>query len=333
MNVHENIIQLRVPIPFPLRDVNMYALVGRDGWTLIDTAIGTPDTRAAFEAARQEAGLDLGSLQSIVLTHNHPDHVGLSGELHERSGAQVFMHPLDEAQLQRTWSQDPSHFFERSQRFFQQHGFTRPPSWLAQVQPDALRSIIRVPPHDAFTFIEDGQSIDLQGERYSVIWTPGHADGQICLFRARDGVFFSADHVLPRITPNIGLYSHQARENPLGDYLSALAKVSSLPARVVLPGHGDAFAHLSERITEIVAHHEQRLQHLLTLLVDGPQHAFQLTQRLFGARLHNDDARQMALAEVLAHLDYLRYKGIVTLQQDETDIILYTIAKKPGIAI
>ena len=101
--VAAGIWKLTVPIPFPLRSVNMYALVGNDGWALVDTGMGTPDARAAFTAGLHKAGLSINTLRTIVLSHDHPDHVGLSGELQERSGATVYMHPIDANTMRETW--------------------------------------------------------------------------------------------------------------------------------------------------------------------------------------------------------------------------------------
>jgi len=168
-----------------------------------------------------------------------------------------------------------------------------------------VRKVISVPAHEAITPVADEQYLDLADERYKIFWVPGHSDGQICLFRERDGVFLAADHVLPRITPNIGLYSEYQRPNPLADYLNSLAKVAGLPASVVLPGHGEPFANLAGRTAEIAAHHEERLAHILSLLHEQPQHAYALTEQLFGARLKNDEAKRMAVAEIISHLEYL----------------------------
>ena len=79
--VAPRIWKITLPIPFPLRTVNVHALVGNDGWALVDAGIGMPDSRAALWAGLERVGLTLGKLRTIVLTHHHPDHVGLSGEL------------------------------------------------------------------------------------------------------------------------------------------------------------------------------------------------------------------------------------------------------------
>jgi glyoxylase-like metal-dependent hydrolase (beta-lactamase superfamily II) len=304
----------------------MHALIGQDGWVLIDAGMGTTDARAAFQAGLTRAGLEVKNLKAIVLTHHHPDHIGLSGELYAQSGAKVYMHPIDEASVQLIYSGTMPERFGRVSHFFTQHGLPHTSLWLNNINQQEARIILGVPPHEAFTLVEDGDILDLLGEHYRVLWTPGHSDGQICLFRERDGIFLAADHVLPRITPNIGLYSEKDRPNPLDDYLHSLEKVSHLPASIVLPGHGEPFIGLSERTQEIIDHHYHRESLLRDMLKDGPQNAYQLTQRLFNDRLKSDETKRMAMAEVLAHLEHMRFNGQVKQQHPTDDSIVYALA-------
>src|SRR6266700_2462058 len=303
--VAPGIWKITLPIPFPLRTVNVHALVGNDGWALVDAGIGMPDSRAALWAGLEHVGLTLDKLRIIVLTHHHPDHVGLSGELHEDSGAAVYMHPIDEAAIQIIWSGTMPERFQSVSQFFKQHGLPPTDFWFTQVDPEVMRTIIRVPPHDVIAQVEDGEVIDLVGERY--------------------GVFLAADHVLPRITPNIGLYSERDRVNPLGDYLNSLEKVAHLSASIVLPGHGEPFADLAGRTAEIIEHHRQREMEILALLKKGPQHAYELAEQLFGHRWNNSEARRMAVAETLSHLEHLRYSGQVDQEHTTDGLILYTV--------
>jgi glyoxylase-like metal-dependent hydrolase (beta-lactamase superfamily II) len=324
--VVSGIWKITLPIPFPLRTVNVYALVGKDGWTLIDAGIGTPDARAALLSGLELAGLQVTDLRALVLTHHHPDHVGLSGELQRQSAAPIFMHPLDEKVLHLLWGQEQTQRFDLSGTFFQQHGLEPSSNWFAQVGPEVVRQVIQVPPHEAFTLVEDGAMLELAGEHYQVWWVPGHSDGLITLYRERDGVFLASDHVLPRITPNIGLYGPDGRPDPLGDYLDSLQKIAELPARLVLPGHGEPLDDLGIRVRQIRQHHDERLARVLTLLTERPQHALDLTRQMFTPqRIEKPEPLRMALAEMLAHLEYLRLRGKVRQQQTDAGFILYEV--------
>jgi glyoxylase-like metal-dependent hydrolase (beta-lactamase superfamily II) len=322
--------KITLPIPFPLRTVNVYALVGRDGWALVDAAMGTPEARAVLTEGLERAGLQLRELRALVLSHHHPDHIGLSAELQEQSGAAVYMHPIDAAIMQAMWRDGQSdrsghqRSFALANQFFRPHGMPPlEPTVSSQLPPEVMNFVIRVPPAEAITHVEDGAEITLVGEHYRVIWTPGHSDGHIVLFRERDGLLLAADHVLPRITPNIGLYSEYNRANPLGDYIQSLEKVRHLPASLVLPGHGEPFRHLARRVRELIRHHAQRELEILSLLGRRPQHAYQLAEQVFGSRLKNDESRRMAVAEILSHLEHLRLGGYVRQERTDDGLILY----------
>jgi glyoxylase-like metal-dependent hydrolase (beta-lactamase superfamily II) len=132
----------------------------------------------------------------------------------------------------------------------------------------------------------------------------------MCLLR-EDGSFIAGDHILPAITPNIGLYP-EARPDPLADYYASLAKVRDLPARIVAPGHGLPFAGLAERADALREHHIERSGLIRGLVERQPNGATanEVASELFGARLRSVDDRRFALAETLAHLEHLRAQGL-----------------------
>src|SRR3989442_6236699 len=123
--------KITLPIPFPLRTVNVYALVGNDGWALVDAGIGVPEARAAFWEGLQRVGLTIDNLRTIVLSHDHPDHIGLSGELQEQSGAAVYMHPIDEASMHFLWGGALPDSFLNVSKFFLQHGMPPGDRWFS----------------------------------------------------------------------------------------------------------------------------------------------------------------------------------------------------------
>src|SRR5204863_10201544 len=135
---------------------------------------------------------------------------------------------------------------------------------------------------DPFTLtpIDDGAIADLGGRAARVWWTPGHTDYHAVLVDEAEGTLFAGDHVLPRITSNIGLYPF-SRDDPLGDFLDALRSVRTLPVTRVLPAHGEPFDDLPGRVDQVLAHHDGRLTATLDAIGDGERDAYTICRKLF----------------------------------------------------
>jgi glyoxylase-like metal-dependent hydrolase (beta-lactamase superfamily II) len=193
-----------------------------------------------------------------------------------------------------------------------------------------MREILRLPPGDSIIAVHDGEMAPLGGRQYEVIWTPGHSDDHICLLRD-DGLFFAGDHVLPAITPNIGLFP-EARPDPLRDYFASLARLQALPARLTLPGHGRPFTGLRERADALRGHHEERGATVLAEVAArlAGASAWEVTSALFEGRLCTVEDQRFALVESLAHLEYLRGTGQVRRERQD-DVFTYTLAAVPSI--
>ena len=163
--------------------------------------------------------------------------------------------------------------------------------------------------------IVPGELLDLAGRRLRAIWTPGHTPGHVCLHLEEEhparlpghGRLFSGDHLLPRITPHIGLYEDPNDEtvtDPLGDYLASLERVGRLAPAEVLPAHQHAFTDAPSRVRELLDHHESRLTGLLSLLA-APLTAWQLAVRMEWNRPWDQipyGSRNIAVSEAEAHL-------------------------------
>jgi len=297
--------RITLPLPFALRSVNVYALREGNEWCLIDVGLRTRAAEAALRAGCEAAGLRLRDLRTIVLTHAHPDHIGLSGILEAESGAQVLMFGPEVEQMWHVWGDAAYESFRATARMFFHHGMPQDEARFSAEEAAQNARAVCLPRR--VTPLRDGQKITLPGGRYQVIWTPGHADGHICLYRAADGLLIAGDHILPRITPNIGLYP-ASRPDPLSDYLNSLTKIERLPAVLVLPGHGDIFTDLRHRVAQLREHHAQRASQLLELLAGRPTTAYALAEALFASRFDTVSNRRFALAETLAHLEHLHHK-------------------------
>jgi glyoxylase-like metal-dependent hydrolase (beta-lactamase superfamily II) len=175
--------------------------------------------------------------------------------------------------------------------------------------------------------LDGGEEIHCGRYAFRVIWTPGHSAGHICLYDARNKVLLSGDHVLPHITPSVGLHV-RATSNPLADYLDSLKLIGKLEAELVLPGHGEPFEGLPERTAELLAHHQRRLDEVVALLRARPgeqQTGFQLASQMQWSRRRTWDdltgfERRMAITEALAHIELLHARGQVSKRFEEGKI-------------
>jgi glyoxylase-like metal-dependent hydrolase (beta-lactamase superfamily II) len=167
----------------------------------------------------------------------------------------------------------------------------------------------RVDPFDPIHPVADGEVLDLGARAFTVVWTPGHTDHHAVLFEESAGTLLAGDHVLPRITSNVGVYPY-GRPDPLGDFLSALEKMKTLGVKRVLPAHGDPFDDCAARVDEILAHHAQRLDATLDAASGTPRSAYAICRTLFPV-LRSPHEERFALAETLAHLRYLELRGRV----------------------
>ncbi len=312
-SVGEDVYQLKLPVPLPLRFISVYLIQGEDGWTVVDAGFDYPETYEVWGKAAADLGLDLdGDIERIVVTHFHPDHLGAARWLQQRSGAPVMMLEEEIEFSRRIWTRrdGPEPFIEHLSR----HGMPRE---TANAAAEALRSGLALP--EEMTPLQVGEKLDVGGGSVRVLLAPGHADHQLVLHDEGRRILYAADHILLKITPNIGLWPENA-PHPLARYLDSLDDLRSLDVDLVLPGHGPVFHNLAGRIEELEHHHDERLELMRGHLTEGPKSASEVSTRVFREDLSIYE-KCFALAETLAHLDHLEVQNRV--ERIEGDRITY----------
>jgi glyoxylase-like metal-dependent hydrolase (beta-lactamase superfamily II) len=302
-HVFEGVARLTVPMPLGPKHVHCYLLEGTDGWTLVDTGLALPDADERFKALGQEL-----RVSRIVVTHMHPDHVGGADQARAATGATVYQGELDYAQCVHVWGNPewPRVIAE----WFLRHGAPEPIANELIEAGSAYAPFIRYA-RDPVP-LRGGDTVD----GWAVVEMPGHADGHLCL--VRDGVLVAGDHLLPRITPAVGLYP-DSRPDPLGDYLASLERTARLGLRLALPGHGEPLDDPAGRARELIEHHRRRLDTTAAALDETPRTGYEVSLVLFGAELP-PAGRRFAVAETLSHLERLVRDGRARRHEDDVRV-------------
>ncbi|HET7699482.1 MAG TPA: MBL fold metallo-hydrolase [Candidatus Limnocylindria bacterium] len=295
---------MAIPLPIPaLKIVNVYLVEGERGWSIVDSGIHTDDAQRALAGALGEQRLAMRDLRRAFITHLHPDHMGMAGSL-EQAGVEVLMHRPEIANARLVWS-ETHELIDRTHAFFKRHGM---PEDVDEGMRQAWIAMGRlVDPVERLVPVDDGATVDLGGRTLRMRWTPGHTDHHAVLIDERDGILLAGDHVLPRITSNVGLYPH-SREDPLGDFMASLRSMRELPVTRVLPAHGEPFDDLRGRIDELLAHHDARLDAVVVALGTQERTAYAIARDLFPV-LRSPHEERFALAETLAHMRHLERTG------------------------
>jgi glyoxylase-like metal-dependent hydrolase (beta-lactamase superfamily II) len=308
----DNILQVKVPLPFPLRWVNSYLIRGAGGFTLIDPGLHTQEAEQLWEAVLRERGIRFSAIERIVLTHHHPDHYGMAGWFQQRAGVPVLLSEKGYEQAQLLWGTSQP-MTEPLVRLFREHGMDE--NTCLQMVEHMNGFVPQVSPQPSVTFLREGEKIRLGEREYTAIHTPGHALGHMCFYDEHEQILFCGDHVLPQISPNVS-YMPDVEQNPLGSYIESLKEAAALPVRKAYPGHREPFAAYNERAAELIRHHEERLDEMLEHL-RTPQTAYAVCRAVFGDRLTIHQLR-FALAETIAHLVYLEAEGRAVRQSGDT---------------
>lgn len=304
-----------IPVTIPdsaLRYTNVYALECAGGRiALVDAGWDAPESLADLQRGFAAIGADLADVDSVLVTHAHPDHFGLADHVRRVSHARVAMHAADAARL-ACFRDDAAGESARNLEWLARVGVPKAEVEEFVAWDRSRRHHMLASPPDAL--LEHHDEAGLPGRGVIAIHTPGHTEGHLCFLEPSTSTLFSGDHILPRITPNVPLESHSG-EDPLGMYLGSLARTRALDSRLVLPAHQWRFEALGLRVDELTAHHRRRLDEVLELVASGADTVWEVGSRLTWKRpwpTFTVLVRRVALGEAFAHLAHLEHTGQLT---------------------
>jgi glyoxylase-like metal-dependent hydrolase (beta-lactamase superfamily II) len=295
-----------ITLPLPFRappSVNAYVIEGAEGLTLIDCGTDWTEGFEALTTGLKMVGLDPAGIHTLVVSHLHPDHVGMAPRLTREWGVKTVMHSTAARLIDRY--NDTAGFVRRTVELANRHGV--PPAQHAAFVEVGARPDWMPPIDQPDQVVDDGDVIVIDHDRrFEVLHTPGHEPAHICLRDSRTGALFSGDHILPRITPFVGY--DELFEDVLDDFLKALARIEQLEIGLTYPAHGVLVEHGSARAEQLLAHHQRRLADMLEVVDPTGSSAWEVMEKVFRPNLGPNEQR-LALRETIAHLEHLRLQG------------------------
>lgn len=312
------VLWLRLPLPFALEHVNVYAIRDGDGWTVVDTGLSTSLTRQMWEALL--AGpLEGRPVVRVLCTHMHPDHIGLAGWLCERFQAPLWMSRLEYVTGRMLLAETGTPAPPEHARFLTAAGWTdaQIEAWRADYGLFGKRV---TPLPRIYQRLSDGDVARIGDDDWTVTVGSGHSPEHVCLWRRADDVILAGDQVLPRISSNVSVHPTEPLADPLGDWLASLDRLEALwpEDAFILPAHGEPFRGLHARLNALKRGHAVSLERLMRALAE-PKRVVDLFVAVFG-RAIDDSLLSMASGECLAHLNHLERRGAVTRQRDAAGV-------------
>ena len=315
------IFRIEVPIPHsPLKATNAYLIRGEGRNLLVDTGQNRSESLNALNEGLSKLSVDLGATD-IFLTHMHADHSGLL-PFFKTPTTRIYASAEDADRVNHMLTADDP--MKNLYRAALRNGFS----------PEEAKLAIRRHPGNAagsqapleFSYIEDGDEIQVAEYHFVCIATPGHTQGHVCLYEPEKRFLLSGDHILGDISPNITHFLGDG--DPLADFLGSLKKCEALMVEKVLPGHRRIFTDCRGRIRELIEHHQRRAEEVLHILSDAPATGYQVAARMTWDMVYRDWAevapaqKYFATGEALSHIHFLERKGLVR-RREEPEIVWY----------
>jgi glyoxylase-like metal-dependent hydrolase (beta-lactamase superfamily II) len=312
-------------LPYRLNHVNVYLIDDEDGWALLDTGLGNAQTQETWEKLFA-AGLDR-PLTRIIVTHFHPDHAGMAGWIAERFNVPVYMSET-EYLVSRNIHLDPGALqAQHYRKFYTDHGLNAEQTQRVVTQGHSyLNNVWGLPP--TFRRLNAGDELGIGRRKFQILTGGGHSPEQVFLYCDDEKLFFPADQVLNRISPNVSVAAIDPDGDPLGLYLRSLSAIAAaIPGDVlILPGHDLPFASLHARVEELKAHHKLRCDQIIAACRASPKSAAELVPYVFH-RAFDPHEMGFAFSEILAHINYLLRNNALEAIAESIDLIRVSSAR------
>lgn len=304
IEVAPGILWLRLPLPMALDHVNVYALDEGDGWTIVDTGMQSRRSTAIWEKLLS-GPLEGRPVLRVILTHHHPDHVGMAGWLMDRFDVELWT-------TRTAWLMARMLILDVEERPTSQAlAYWRS----AGMDKDIYTARKNARPYNfadtcaplpvGYTRLQEGDTMEAAGRTWDVRIGNGHAPEHLTLWSRDCNIVIGGDQILPSISPNLGVYPTEPDADPVAEWLEACGRLAGYAREdhLVLGGHKLPFTGLPLRMRQLIDNHHGALARLEAHL-DQPRTAAECFAPLFKRRI-DEGTYGLALVEAVAHLNHL----------------------------
>lgn len=313
LKVEEGVFMLKMPIPYALDHINLWLLRDGTGWTIVDSGFYSEESVLLWNKVLTEF-CNNEPIQKIIITHFHPDHVGMAQWLARKTKASVHMSQIEFLTTQMACQEYSTHQKAIRCQYFERFGLGQ--EEVKKLQDKVGGYVTGVPEAPiSYQRLVGGESISINNEQWRLFQFSGHSPGHICLNNEQRQLLISGDQVLANISPNISVNFYETEANPLADYLASLETLSTLTQdTMVLPAHGRVFIGIKERAKALTEGHIKSLDQIRTFCQQA-RSGLEVLEELYGSRLSLFNL-SLGTGEAMAHLNYLVNTGEISRTDD-----------------
>lgn len=321
IEVADRILWFRLPLPMKLDHVNIYALDDGDSWTIVDTGFQSDASYEAWETALN-GPLKGKPVKRVVVTHHHPDHIGLAGWFKAEHGAEIYTTRTAWLQARLMVAEDSDAAFEAQVQHMTRAGAPEEMIELSRKRRGFFSGFVH-PLTPGFKRIKEGDRITMGGRAWRVFIGNGHAPEHATFWSADGELVLAGDQILPKISPNLGVYAAEPDADPVGEWIEACERFSTYAREdhLVLPGHNRPFTGLPKRLDMLIDNHHGALKRMRKYLAYW-RSAVDCFDTMYKRSIHKNEFG-LAMVEAIAHLNHLFDTGEADKRLDPDGVLRF----------
>ena len=315
LKITEDLYWARIPLPFRLDHVNVFAIKSIDGLVLIDTGINNEETKRSWDSILKNLP-PKHEISKIVISHHHPDHIGLSKYLSEKLKVDVYAPKKELSRAKKIINLSDDEYGYLLSKSYEEFGFSENIIIKSKNRGNFYKGMIK-----ELTKINDLQenfTIVTKEGSWCARFDTGHSPSQLSLFDKERKLYLCFDFLLPRISPNISVGIEDNEFNVLEEYYKYLNSISNDYSSdwIVIPGHEFPYYDPVKRANNLIIHHNSRLDLILSEIKNTELTILDVMEILFD-KVNNSHDIFFASCETKAHINYLLSANKIILDKSK----------------